>query len=99
MCVKKFIFSKFAGLQAYNWQLYKQMNSFTYIFHHRLKLPHAPPMYWLKPPPYQILECPPMSSKPVGNPALISMGGFVKYVVHFLMETQVIELLLINQEN
>ena len=30
---------------------------------------------------------------------LLRMGGFVKYVVHFLMETQVIELLLTNQEN
>ena len=27
MCVKKFIFSKFAGLEAYSWQLYYQMNS------------------------------------------------------------------------
>ena len=25
-------FSKFAGLQAYSWQLYYQMNSFTGIF-------------------------------------------------------------------
>ena len=30
---------------------------------------------------------------------LLRMSGFVKYVAHFLMETQVIELLLTNQEN
>ena len=30
---------------------------------------------------------------------LLRMGGFVKYVAHFFMETQVIELLLTNQEN
>ena len=30
---------------------------------------------------------------------LLKMGGFVKYVVHFLMETQVKEVLLTNQEN
>ena len=50
MCVKKFIFSKFAGLQAYSRQLYYQMDSFTGIFWHHFKLPHAPSMYWLEPP-------------------------------------------------
>ena len=30
--MKKFIFSKFGGLQAYSPQLYYQMNSFTGIF-------------------------------------------------------------------
>ena len=51
MCVKKFIFSKFAGLQAYSRQLYYQMNSFTGFFRQHFKPPHAPPMYWS---PHQI---------------------------------------------
>ena len=37
MCVKKYIFSKFAGLQAYSQQRYYQMNSFTGIFQNHLK--------------------------------------------------------------
>ena len=45
MCVKKFIFSKFTGLQNYNRQLYYQMNSISGIFRQDFKLPHAPPMY------------------------------------------------------
>ena len=50
--MKKFIFSKFTGLQAYNQQLYYQMNCFTGIFQHHFKPPpHTPPMYWIKPPP------------------------------------------------
>ena len=32
MCVKKFIFSKVADLQAYSQQLYYEMNFFTGIF-------------------------------------------------------------------
>ena len=52
MCVKKFIFSKFASLQAYSLQHYYQINSFTGIFQQHFKPPlHAPPMYWLKLPP------------------------------------------------
>ena len=47
--MKKFIFSKFAGLQAYSQQLYYQMNSTTGISQQNFKPPHAPPMYWLKP--------------------------------------------------
>ena len=30
---------------------------------------------------------------------LLRMGGFVKYAARFLMEKQVIEILLTNQEN
>ena len=66
MCVKKFIFSKFAGLQNYSWQLYYQTNFFTDIFRQYFKSSHAPPMYWLK-PPHQILKRPPMFSTPVGD--------------------------------
>ena len=35
------------------------MNSFTGIFHHHLKHPHAPPMYWRKPPPIKFWRAPP----------------------------------------
>ena len=52
-------FSKYTGLQAYSWQLYYQMNSFTVIFRQHFKSPHAPPMYWLKPPHQNFEEPPP----------------------------------------
>ena len=62
MCVKKFIFSKFAGLQNYSWQLYYQTNFFTDIFRQYFKSSHAPPMYWLKPaPPIKFWRDPPRS--------------------------------------
>ena len=45
-------------MQAYSQQLYHQMNSFTGIFRQHFKAPpHAPPMYWLK-PPHQTLKTP-----------------------------------------
>ena len=52
ICVKKFIFSKFAGLQAYSWQLYYHIYSFTSIFwqHFRAPLPLLPPCIDLSPP-------------------------------------------------
>ena len=66
ICVKKFIFSEFAGLKAYSWQLYYQINSFTGIFWQHFKAPpppHAPPMYWLKPPFHVLNTC----GKPWGD--------------------------------
>ena len=77
ICVKKFIFSKFAGLQAYSRQLYYQMNSFTGIFRQYLKpSSHAPPMYWLKPPPIRFWRAtPPMFSTPVGSPGVSHTSG------------------------
>ena len=61
--VKKFIFSKVAGLQTYSQQL-KQMNSFTYIFQgFSLNFKNVvlslscSPMCWLK-HPHQILKTP-----------------------------------------
>ena len=75
ICVKKFIFIKLAGLQAYSQQLYYQMN-FTGIFqqHLDLKTPHPPPCIDLSPPPHQILKSPhPMFSTPVGNPDTICL--------------------------
>ena len=64
--VKKFIFSKFASLQAYSRQLYYQMNSTTGIFNIILSPPpHASPMYWLKPPQSNFEEhCPSMEGSP-----------------------------------
>ena len=52
MCVKKFIFRKFAGLQAYSLQLYYQMNSFTGIFrqHFKPSSPMLAPCIDLSPP-------------------------------------------------
>ena len=38
MCLKKFIFSKFAGLEAYSGQLYYQINPSTGIFQRLFKL-------------------------------------------------------------
>ena len=42
MCVKKFIFSRFAGLQNYSRQFYYQINSFTDIFRQLFKPPMLP---------------------------------------------------------
>ena len=64
MCVKKLIFSEFAGLQNYSWQLYDQRNSFTGIYQQHFKSPHAPPCIDSRP----VL----MFSKPVGNPAQLN---------------------------
>ena len=64
ICVKKFIFSKFAGLRAYSHQLYYQMNSFTGFFDSilspppmlpqciDLSTPPPPPLvkFWRAPP-------------------------------------------------
>ena len=44
MCVKKFIFSKFADLEAYRGPLYYQINSFTGISQQIFKPPPRPPM-------------------------------------------------------
>ena len=65
--MKKFIFSKFAGLQAYSWQLSYQMNSFTGIFWQHFKPPMLSPCIDLS-PPSNFEEPPPMFSRPVGNP-------------------------------
>ena len=73
MCVKKFIFSKFAGLQAYSHQLYYQMNSFTGFFDSILSPPAMlPQCIDLSTPLVKYWRAPPMFSTPVGNPALYS---------------------------
>ena len=53
VCLKKFIFSKFGGLQTYSQQLYYQMNFFTGIFRQHFKLPL----------PHQILRSPPANGE------------------------------------
>ena len=60
-------FSKFAGLQAYSCQLYLQMNSFTGIFQHHFKPPHAPHVLTQAPPPPSNFEEPPCSQHHVLN--------------------------------
>ena len=60
ICVKKFIFSKFTGLQAYSWQLYYQMNSIIGIFRQYFKPPMLPPCIDLS-SPHHILKSPPPS--------------------------------------
>ena len=49
--MKKFIVSKFAGLQAYSWQLYYQMNFITGIFGQHFKPPPCSPIIDLSPLP------------------------------------------------
>ena len=63
--MKKFIFSKFAGWQAYIWQLYYQINSFTGIFRQHFMPPMLPHVLTYVPPL-------PMFLSPVGNPAVSS---------------------------
>ena len=45
------------------------MNSFTGIFQHHSKPPHALPYVLTQAPPHQILKSPPMFSTPMGNPS------------------------------
>ena len=59
MCVKKFTFSKFAGLQAYSQQLYYQMNFITGIFQQHFKPPKLPPCRLKLPPPFKFSTAPP----------------------------------------
>ena len=74
--MKKFIFSEFAGLQAYSRQLYYQINSTTGIFNRILSPPHAPPYIDLSPPsPSNFEEPPPLFLKPVGNPGFVVEWG------------------------
>ena len=71
--MKKFIFSKFPGSQAYRRELYYQMNSFTGIFRQHFK----PPML-----PHQILKCPHMFSTPVTNPDKYTIQPSMEYCCH-----------------
>ena len=71
MCVKKFVFNKFAGFQNYSQQLYYQMNSFTGIFQQHFKPLKLPPCIDLSPPKPIFEEPPPMFSTPVGNPVVL----------------------------
>ena len=68
--MKKFIFSKFGGLEAYSQQRYYQMNSFTGIFRQHFKLPPYSPHVLTYASPHQILRNSPMFATPVGNSVL-----------------------------
>ena len=67
ICVKKFVFSKFADLQTYSGQLYWQMNSFTGIF--RLSPPCIDSSRPPPPPPPNLKEA-------------LSMGGHSPHVLN-----------------
>ena len=66
-------FSKFAGLQVYNWQLYYQklatlLSTPSQVFFNSILNPYMlPPCIDLS-PSHQILKRPPLFSAPVGNP-------------------------------
>ena len=68
VCLKKFIFSKFAGLQVYSGLLFYQMNSITGIFRQHFKPHMLPPCIDLSSPPIKYWRAPPMFSTSVGNP-------------------------------
>ena len=70
--MKKFIFTKFAGLQSYSWQLYSHKNSFTDISQQHF-IPPSP-----NPPPVSI-QAPPMFSTPLGSPGISAHWGDGKF--------------------
>ena len=71
--VKKFIFSKFADLQAYSQQLYYQMNSTTGIFQQNFKLPlMLPPCIELS---IKFWRAPPHVLNTCGKPWVCCGGG------------------------
>ena len=76
-----FIFSNFAGLQAYSQQLYYQMNSFPGVIWQHFKSPMLSPCIDLSPPPpYQILKSPPTPirggghSRPMFSTSMETLG-------------------------
>ena len=71
MCVKKFIFSKFADLEAYSRQLYYRMNSVTGIYWQYFKPPMVPTCIDLNPSPIKFWRAPSMFITPVGNPEVL----------------------------
>ena len=77
MCVKKLIFSKFAGLEAHSRQRYYHMDSFTGIFRQHFKPPSCSPHVLTKPPPSPTnLEEPPHVLNTCGKPCI--GGGLFK---------------------
>ena len=80
--MKKFIFSKFAGLQAYSQQLYYQMNSFTGIFQQHFKSPMLPACIDLSSPNQILKSTPPPNgghSPPCSEhlwETLLTAGGY-----------------------
>ena len=56
------------------------MNSFTGIFWQHFKPPHAPPMYWLKPPPIKFWRAPPPHVLNTCGKPWISFGGIGNHI-------------------
>ena len=70
--MKKFIFTKFAGLQSYSWQLYSHKNSFTDISQQHF-IPPSPN------PPHVSIQAPPCSQhlwEALGYLPIGEMGNF-----------------------
>ena len=87
MCVKKFIFSKFAGLEAYSRQLYYRMNSFTGIYWQYFKCPMVPPCIDLNPYPIKFWRATPMFITPVGNPEVLYKLIYIYiYIYYFISD-------------
>ena len=70
--MKKFIFSKFAGLQAYSQQLYYQMNSIIFRKHFQKHFQSLMP-----PPPHQILKSSPPCSQHLWETLVVREVCFV----------------------
>ena len=87
--MKKFIFSKFGGLQAYSRQLYYQMTPSQVFLPAFYALPMLPSCFDLNPlSPASNFEEPPMFAAPLGNPAfggekdsevVIKATSFIKF--------------------
>ena len=76
--MKKFIFTKFAGLQSYSWQLYSHNNSFTDISQqHFIPPPPILPMYRFKPPHVLNTSGKPWDICPLGRWEILLGGEFL----------------------
>ena len=87
MCVKKFIFSKFADLEAYSRQLYYRMNSVTGIYWQYFKPPMVPTCIDLNPSPIKFWRAPSMFITPVGNPEVLYKLIYIYiYIYYFISD-------------
>ena len=73
--MKKLIFSKFEGLQAYSRQLCYQINSFTGIFWQHFKPSHAPPPCIDLSPPSDFEGSHPYPPLPIPTPHVLNTCG------------------------
>ena len=84
MCMKKFIFSKFADLEAYSRQLYYRMNSVTGIYWQYFKPPMVPTCIDLNPSPIKFWRAPSMFITPVGNPEVLYKLIYIYIYIYLL---------------